>query len=259
LSWKLASVSSGESADKALTQTTRALLSLRELILSGDLKSGERLSELALVERLGVSRTPVRAALMRLSEEGLVAGIPSGGFAVRAFTEADVFDAIEIRGTLEGLAVRFAAERGVSAGRLVALRDCVAEIDELINRPKFTAEVFNAYVALNGRFHAMLNELADSPAIARHIERAVAAPFASPNAFVLAQSLTPTARTVLVVAQEQHRSVIEAIEQREGTRAEALMREHARIAHANLRDALQSHKTLQMVPGANLIRRRHVH
>ena len=53
--------------------------------------------------------------------------------------------------------------------------------------------------------------------------------------------------------------MVDAIVRREGARAEALMREHARIAHANLRDALQSHRTLQMVPGANLIRRRHVH
>ena len=50
--------------------------------------------------------------------------------------------------------------------------------------------------------------------------------------------------------------MIDAIVRREGARAEALMREHARIAHANLRDALQSHQTLQLVPGASLIRRR---
>ena len=50
--------------------------------------------------------------------------------------------------------------------------------------------------------------------------------------------------------------MIEAIVQREGARAEALMREHARIAHHNLREALQSHKTLQLVPGASLIRRK---
>lgn len=246
-------VSPGETADKSLSQTTRALLSLRELILSGELKSGDRLSELALVERLGVSRTPVRAALMRLAEEGLVDGIPSGGFAVRAFSEADVFDAIEIRGTLEGLAARFAAERGVSAGRMAPLRDCLAELDELVNRPKFTPEVFDAYVALNGRFHTMLAELAESPALVRHIERAVAAPFASPNAFVLAQSLTPVARTVLVVAQEQHRSVVEAIEQREGTRAEALMREHAKLAARNLRN-VGSLEARRLVPGGSLIR-----
>jgi GntR family transcriptional regulator of vanillate catabolism len=246
-------VSAGETAEKALSQTTRALLSLRELILSGELKAGDRLSELALVERIGVSRTPVRAALMRLSEEGLVDGIPSGGFAVRAFSEADVFDAIEIRGTLEGLAARFAAERGVAAGRLSAVRDCLVELDELVNRPRISAEVFDAYVTLNARFHALLTDLADSPALARHIERAVAAPFASPNSFVLAQSLTPAARTVLIVAQEQHRAVIEAIEQREGARAEALMREHAKVAARNLR-SVGSLEAQRLVPGGSLIR-----
>ena len=243
----------GETLNRAQSQTTRALLKLRELILSGELKAGDRLSELALVDRLGVSRTPVRAALMRLAEEGLVDSIPSGGFAVRAFTEADVFDAIEVRGTLEGLAARFAAERGVSASRLAALRAILKEIDELVGRPKLTSEAFGTYISLNGRFHALLTELADSPALARHIERAVAAPFASPNAFVMAQSLTPAARTVLIVAQEQHRAVVEAIEQREGARAEALMREHSKVAARNLR-GVGSLEAQRLVPGGSLIR-----
>ena len=56
-------------------QTTRALLELRDLILGGELTAGERLSELAVVERLGVSRTPVRAALQRLCEEGLATAL----------------------------------------------------------------------------------------------------------------------------------------------------------------------------------------
>ena len=54
-------------------------------------------------------------ALVRLEEEGLLEAIPSGGFMVKAFTERDILDSIELRGTLEGLAARFAAERGVSA------------------------------------------------------------------------------------------------------------------------------------------------
>jgi len=111
-------------------------------------------------------------------------------------------------------------------------------------------------VAQNGRFHALLAEMAGSDLVAHQIERAALLPFASPNGFVLVQSTGPHARDTLVVSQAQHRSVIEAIVRREGSRAEALMREHARIAHTNLRDALQSQKTLQMVPGASLIRRR---
>ena len=91
-----------------MSQTLAALLRLRDLILEGGLAPGERLSELAVVERLGVSRTPVRAALARLEHEGLVEALPGGGYAVREFSRADVNDAIEIRGVLEGLAARLA-------------------------------------------------------------------------------------------------------------------------------------------------------
>ena len=69
------------------SQTVNALLKLRELILGGEIKAGERMSELLLVERLGVSRTPIRAALVRLEQEGLLRALPSGGFVVDAFNE----------------------------------------------------------------------------------------------------------------------------------------------------------------------------
>ena len=83
------------------TQMMRALLSLREQILSGEFKPGDRMSELPLVERLGVSRSPLRLALASLEHEGLLRTLPSGGYVVREFTRADIRDAIEIRG-MEG-------------------------------------------------------------------------------------------------------------------------------------------------------------
>ncbi len=88
------------------SQTVRAQLKLREFILNGDVTAGERMSELALVDRLRVSRTPIRAALARLEQEGLLRALPTGGFVVNAFNERDIHTAIEIRGTLEGLAAR---------------------------------------------------------------------------------------------------------------------------------------------------------
>jgi GntR family transcriptional regulator of vanillate catabolism len=229
---------------------------LRELIVGGELKPGQRIAEMALVERLGASRTPVRVALVRLQEEGLLDALPGGGFVVKDFSEADIVDAIEVRGTLEGLAARLAAERGVAPVLLAEARDCLERIDEMLAQPALTAESFSGYVEQNGRFHALLIEMAGSDVLARQIERAVNLPFASPNGFVMAQSTGPRARDMLVTAQQQHRGVIEAIRQREGSRAEALMREHARIAQHNLRDALKSHQALQQVPGASLIRRR---
>ena len=243
----------------AQSQTVRTQARLREMIVGGELKPGTRIAELALVERLGASRTPIRMALVRLQEEGLLAPLPNGGFTVKDFSEADIHDAIELRGTLEGLAARLAAERGVGAVLVAEARDCLDRIDALLAEPALSEASFAGYVEHNGRFHALLAEMAGSDIVARQIERATALPFASPSGFVLVQATGARARDTLIVAQAQHRGVIEAIVRREGTRAEALMREHARIAHANLRDALQSHQTLQMVPGASLIRRRKVH
>ena len=240
----------------ATSQTVRVQLRLRELIVGGEIQPGVRIAELALVERLGASRTPIRMALVRLQEEGLLEALPNGGFMVKDFSEADIHEAIELRGTLEGLAARLAAERGVSPVLMAEMRDCLDQIDALLAQSSLTEESFSGYVDQNARFHALLAEMSGSALVARHIERAATLPFASPNGFVMARSTGPDARDVLVVAQQQHRSVVEAIAQREGARAEALMREHARIAHSNLRHALQNHKTLQLLPGASLIRRR---
>jgi GntR family transcriptional regulator, vanillate catabolism transcriptional regulator len=242
-------------APVATSQTVKAQLALRELILAGELPAGARIAELWLVERLGVSRTPVRLALVRLAEEGLLDTLPAGGYAVRDFSEADIVDAIELRGTIEGLAARFAAERGVRPALLSEARDCLRRIDAALAEPTLSDETFSVYVEQNGRFHALLAEMPASPLLARQLEKAKALPFASPNGFVLAQSFGPDARDVLVVAQAQHRSVVEAIAQREGARAEALMREHARIARRNLQQALHDQQALQRLPGARLIRR----
>ncbi len=239
--------------DKAGSQTMRAQLALRELVMSGEMRPGERLSELAIVERIGVSRTPVRAALMTLADEGLVEHMPFGGFTVRSFNEVEVSDAIAVRGAVEGLAVRLAAERGVSPMSLASLRDLLRQLDEAVALVVADSDDFEAYVDLNARFHREIVGLADSRVIERQLERVMTLPFASPSAFLLAQAQSPQARQILIVAQDQHHCIVEAIERREGARAEALMCEHSRLATRNLANALRSRKVLDLVPGAALI------
>lgn len=240
--------------EKGASQTLKTLLAVRELVLGGTLPPGERVPELFLVDRLGVSRTPVRSALAKLAEEGLLEAIPSGGYAVRAFSDREVLEAIEIRGTLEGLAARLAAERGVSGVALAPLRRLLTELDAVVGSLASVAEAFSDYVDLNARFHTALVGLAESRALERQMERALTLPFASPSAFVMAHSTMPEARTILVVAQDQHRCVVDAIERREGGRAESLMREHSRLSGRNLALALRSERTFDLVPGAALIR-----
>lgn len=236
------------------SQGVKAQLRLREMILGGELPSGMRITELAIVEKLGISRTPIRAALVRLEQEGLLEALTSGGYAVRTFSERDVSESIELRGTLEGLSARLAAERGVAIEGLVKARSCLQEIDAVLSQAALDDEAFLRYVTLNQKFHNLLGEMAQSTVIARELERVVNLPFASPSAFVVLQANSPQARDMLIVAQHQHWQVLEAIGQREGARAEAIMREHSRLARRNLREALQNHHLSQM-PGARLIRK----
>ena len=71
--------SKADAPDEGGSQAVKVQLKLREMIFSGELQAGARLTELAMVERLGVSRTPIRAALIRLEQEGLLQPWPSGG------------------------------------------------------------------------------------------------------------------------------------------------------------------------------------
>ena len=234
------------------SQSTRALLRLRELILSGEFTAGTRMSELPLVERLGVSRTPLRLALATLEHEGLLELLPGGGYAVRQFSYEDVRDAIELRGVLEGTAVRLAAERGVSRRELTAMRSLIDRMDVEVHSHE-NQESFLRYMKLNESFHAHFVQAARSPVLARAVEGMVAMPFASASAFVLAQSELPESREILLLAQQQHRAIAEAIEGREGTRGEALGREHARIAMRNLEVVLENRDVLDRMPGAALL------
>lgn len=240
------------------SQALKAQQRLREMILAGELPGGARIAELALVDKLGVSRTPVRAALQRLEQEGLLDRLPGGGYAVRTFSETDVADAIELRGTVEGLAARLAAERGVPAAPLAQAHACLDAIDAVLAPRVLDEDGFARYVELNAQFHALLAAMAASGLLARELERVKALPFASPSAFVVVQQQSPQARDMLVVAQDHHRQVLDAIQRREGARADALMREHSRLAQRNLR-AVLSGQTAGAAPAAmpslTLIRR----
>lgn len=219
------------SDQKSGTHAQRALITLRQRILNGQIAGGTRLFEVALAEELGISRTPVRAALARLAEEALLDRTSGGGFAVRSFAVRDVVDTIELRGVLEGTAARLAAERGVPADVLAQAREIIRQIDRLFTNETIDME---GYSALNTRFHAHLARMSQSDVIQRQIERIIALPFASPSAFLDDHSHQLALIKTLGAAQEQHRAMIDAIANREGARAESLAREHARAARRNV-------------------------
>lgn len=236
------------------SQTLRALLQMRELLVRGAFHPGERLREIPLAARLKVSRTPLRLVLDRLEQEGLLTARPTGGFVATEFSVREIHDAIEIRGMLEGTAARFAAERLETADELAPLRTCLARTDRLLRRWTSGTDSLARYITLNEQFHDLVLDLAKSPMLRRSVERANALPFASPNAFILAHAQRKEGRQVVTISQMHHRAIADAIGNREATRAEAVAREHSRLARTSLEMVLRDKRLLTRVPGASLIR-----
>lgn len=237
-------------AGDVASQTARAFFGLRESLIRGEFAPGARMAELPLVARLGVSRTPIRLALERLAHIGLLDINASGGFVVRGFTPAEALDAIEVRGVLEGTAARLAAERLVDAAEIAPIRRLEEEMHRLEG---LTLDSFSDYMDLNEAFHSAIVNLAKSAMLTRAVQHAVSLPFAAPSAMVFPNSGMAHADEALALAKEHHRSLVEAIAKRQGTRAENLAREHAFIGRRVLAAALSDSKTLSRIPGASLI------
>ena len=199
-----------------------------------------------------MSRTPLRAALRSLAHEGLIETLPGGGFIVRSFTRSDIVDAIVIRGVLEGTAARFAAERLDSEDELEALRTSTRAMHAIV-RARNTAAL-RRYAAANDAFHFGLRALAKSTELDRALDRALTLPFAPPSALEMVNAASPEWWNAVLVAQQQHRALLEAILRREGARADAIAREHARTAIGRLDVAIKSRLLLREIPGSALLR-----
>src|SRR5262245_27522173 len=180
------------------SQAARALVRIPELLLRGEIARGERISELPLAARLGMSRTPLRLALERLAHVGLLEATATVGFTVREFTLAEVRDAIEVRGVLEGTAARLAAERLLDSAEMDQLR-CFCDQMESLDR--LTAASFASYMDANEGFHAAVLALAKSAMLRRTVELTNSLPFASPRAMVFPTAVLPRSDEMLTIAQ----------------------------------------------------------
>ncbi|MGH9462537.1 MAG: GntR family transcriptional regulator [Vicinamibacteria bacterium] len=125
---------------------------LKKGIINGDLQPGERLKELEIAQSLGASRTPVREALSRLEQEGLVQPFPSGGLTVVKLSANDVKEIYGLLRVLESYGIRLAAER-VTSKQLDRLEALCVRAEQL------GAEEIDRLIELNGRFHELLIEV----------------------------------------------------------------------------------------------------
>ena len=213
----------------SLTLEEAVYVQLEEEILSGKLLPGEQLREVALSKRLSVSRTPIRGALHRLKEEGLIELSANKGATVVGVTESDLTDAYLIRTRLDGLASAMAAERITDEDK-EKLRESVELSEFYINKKdtehqKELDTAFHAliYTATGSRMLGeILSELHKKAKLYRKI------------------SLGTQGRAERSVAE--HREILEAIEARDARAAERLTQNHVQKALAGILKGLDNEK-----------------
>jgi len=202
---------------------------LREAIITGLLRPGERLMELQLAEEMGVSRTPVREAIRKLELEGLVIMVARRGAYVSDLSMRDIGETFEIRGALESLAAGLAAER-ISPEELEQLERTLVSIGECIE----TSDI-QQIVALDEEFHAILFAASRNQRLSQIVSN-------------LREQITRFRRTSLstpgrfkAVFQE-HKGIVEAISERNSSLAQTLAKEHIENAEYSIMDWVREHK-----------------
>ncbi|HQU48396.1 MAG TPA: GntR family transcriptional regulator [Casimicrobiaceae bacterium] len=215
-----------------MSRVQTVVASLRDLVLSGRLAPGERIVELVYAPQLGVSRTPLRWALAELEREGLVERMPHRGYRVRAFTMEDVSGAIDVRGTLEGMAARLVAERGLVVEELATLEACLDEGRRLLADDDRRLDP-ERWARMNGRFHDVVVRGSRNDALIRAMESIARVPLAAADAITFSVALRSTVLKLMRAAHEDHVAIVEAMRHRQGARVEFLMREHAQRSRDN--------------------------
>lgn len=190
-----------------------AVAVLRRLILSGELPPGERLREVAISERLGMSRTPVREAFRTLAAEGLVDLLPNRSVVVSDVNEDDSADVLATLGALEALAGQFACQR-MTEEQVEEIR----QLQDTLQR-QFDMADRVGYVETNRRIHELLVEGSNNASLI------VAWRMILPRA-ERARSLNNLDRRRWAEAVSEHRAILGALIVRDARRLGELMHEH---------------------------------
>ncbi len=199
--------------------------SLREAIILGRLRPGERLMEIQVAEEMGVSRTPVREAIRKLELEGFVVMMPRKGAYVAGISVKDIVDVFEVRAALEGLAAGLAAERCTEE-----------EMDELerslIKINVESGDDINAIAEGDNSFHQIIYRASRN----HHLVQIITRLQEQIQRFRMT-SLSQPGRTK--IALDEHKKIVEAISDRNVEEAQALATEHIENAEQILLNALR--------------------
>jgi DNA-binding GntR family transcriptional regulator len=207
----------------------RVIEAMRERIISGELDPGTNLSEIALAEAFGVSRTPVREALKQLQTEGLVEIRPRVGTFVTAPSRREINELFEMKGLLEGAAARLLAQRG-AVPELELLKQNLQNADRAV-----ATDSRDSYAALVHEFHDLIIQGADNAKLHGHY-RILMNQLAYQR--LVKTSLAQPGRPVQ--SDSEHHHVVELIEAKDGDAAERVMRDHVRASHRALMAGLDA-------------------
>ena len=201
--------------------------SLREAIINGHLKPGERLMEIQLADEMGVSRTPVREAIRKLELEGFVVMIPRKGAYVAGISLKDIADVFEIRAALESLAAALAAER-ITEDELEALERSLVKVAECTE-----ANDLDSLITVDTDFHDILYKASRNDRLVQIVSN-----LREQIQRFRMSSLSHPGR--MKDALEEHRKLVEALSERNVELARTLAREHIENAENSMLDVIRT-------------------
>ena len=207
------------------TSSDSVYIELRGKILSRELKPAQRLLEVKIANEMGVSRTPVREALRRLANEGLVKIVPNSGARVASPTAHEMDNSYSVREYLENVSVELACRSGMDKRTLERLDGLVRDGDAA-----FESGDTDAFLAANADFHRVIAEAGKNYVLSEYVDNIIQ----RTNVYIYFYSKFIEAENK---SSGEHRAILRAIAQRDRIGAQELMRAHLKRVHAMFSDA----------------------
>ena len=203
-------------------ETDRVYQTLRRLILDNVLTPGSTHLQEELSKRLGVSRTPIREAIVRLEEDGLVQSIPRRGIRIKEMSIDDMREIYEMLAALESEAAYWAARRGISDDQFKAIEAALSAMETALNQGDL-----EAWAEADEGFHALLAEASGNRRLMRAIQQLA-------DQAHRARRITLWSRPPPVQSNLEHRAMIEALKSGDCTLTSNIHRQHRRQSSALL-------------------------
>lgn len=199
---------------------------LKARIIKGDLAQGSKLFEVKIAEQLGVSRTPVREALRELAAEGFVTMSPNQGMVVNKASIKDIQEVLQIRGVLEGLAVRLATEK-IAHEEIEKLESIIEEMKSYSSNSSNISDDILAFSKLDAQFHGLIFDICANSRLKwvyanlkDLVERFRVEAFSIPG--------------TVAISINEHREILNALKKKDSALADRLSQKHMETAINNI-------------------------